>query len=1116
MDPISSATTVLQAIQTVGSLTLAIYQYVASVQDAESSRQALLNELIAIGGVLTAVKALVDGSLLHNDIPEGEQRIKALSKLWESNLLPCKATLDELLAWLTADANEKMKLRKKMLWPFKEKKINDAIGKLERYKTHLTLAISVESWNKLDHIRDLTFDIAEEQERTKYERKAQANEQKRQELLSWLQPISCSDKHSTSARQRQAKTCTWMFDIAGFKVWRMSKRAFLWLHGKPGSGKTILASAVIDELQADPHDAHALAYFYCDFRDARTTNGPVVLRSILTQLLRSAKGDWINKFPELVQRKSQGLGFPIDPDALCSLTLRASRLVDSPVVIIDALDECKDIEDLLPHLVRLVEEGDIRLFVTSRKEQAIVDSFRGQPCLSLNDTGEFVQEDMRTHIRKELSTRPKLSRLSPDLKEDISSILLAKADGMFRWVQCQLDAILACRTVKGIRDALGNLPRGLYETYDRILLGIEEKESEDSRIAQQSLVWLVGAVTPLTLSQLAEALKIEYDSPYLNDELGVINPSDILDVCGSLVDYNTATDIVVLSHYSVQEYLTLEHIRIQALLPYRISLPNAHVQLAILSITYILCEDLYTVAADDGGLQDDGDDDDDDDDDDAIPTHLNTMGPAVRRHPMLLYAVHHGLEHLGYINQEDENVFRCLEALQVKVFKDRGKSLDKILPSAAWYSVRRRWLDEGHHSPLWIPLCFGTPWMVNRVLRQNPDLLETEIGGDWGTPLVIAIWANRTDIADFLLDKGTDIDKPLRIISTVQSPLAWAAFYDLDELVDLFLRRGARLDPDILHSALSRIHDHNSVYVVRKLLEHGADVTVRVYGDTPLHVQLQGAIRGDDYCLEMVRVLVEGGCDVGAQNSKGRTALQIALNCRYSSIVEYLLSKGAQFADARHIYFDNVGWAADEPWYPALVEAAKTAQTYRTTSTYDVCKVKYILQTRLSLPGGVAKHILELAEYWACASTTCNNIQPRVPTEDAQDEPDLSVRVPGLSSACVRRIAFSWSYVRPEKAATDFGWFGAVLSHQDGTDSEQEMPWVTCPHIAEINLDVLNDVWDSRVPRAREVLEQLRPGDVLKFRAHRSAQVENDETDSTNLPRKLYRFFRVDLYHACW
>jgi hypothetical protein len=65
-------------------------------------------------------------------------------------------------------------------------------------------------------------------------------------------------------------------------------------------------------------------------------------------------------------------------------------------------------------------------------------------------------------------------------------------------------------------------------------------------------MWLVTSLAPLTLSHLVEALKIEYGKSMLNDDLSVMHDADILEICGSLVNFDKETGLVALSHYSVQ------------------------------------------------------------------------------------------------------------------------------------------------------------------------------------------------------------------------------------------------------------------------------------------------------------------------------------------------------------------------------------------------------------------------------------------------------------------------------------------------------------------------------------------------------------------------------------
>ena len=119
----------------------------------------------------------------------------------------------------------------------------------------------------------------------------------------------------------------------------------------------------------------------------------------------------------------------------------------------------------------------------------------------------------------------------------------------FRWVDCQLNTISECAIWQAIRHTLNSLPADLGETYKRILLAVNPVNYP---IARRALMWLVTALAPLTLSQLVEALKTEHDKFTLNDDLSVIDDTDIVKICGSLVTFDEKTGIISLSHFTVK------------------------------------------------------------------------------------------------------------------------------------------------------------------------------------------------------------------------------------------------------------------------------------------------------------------------------------------------------------------------------------------------------------------------------------------------------------------------------------------------------------------------------------------------------------------------------------
>ena len=121
----------------------------------------------------------------------------------------------------------------------------------------------------------------------------------------------------------------------------------------------------------------------------------------------------------------------------------------------------------------------------------------------------------------------------------------------FRWVQCSIDALDRCVTRKEVRNALDSLPKGLNETYERILLAVDTGTSA-GKLTRQALVWLVAALRPLRLSEIMEALSINLQTRTLDSDIGPMHSGALLDACGSLVTYTERTGIIILSHSSVK------------------------------------------------------------------------------------------------------------------------------------------------------------------------------------------------------------------------------------------------------------------------------------------------------------------------------------------------------------------------------------------------------------------------------------------------------------------------------------------------------------------------------------------------------------------------------------
>ncbi|KAF8537798.1 hypothetical protein BDD12DRAFT_743932, partial [Trichophaea hybrida] len=80
---------------------------------------------------------------------------------------------------------------------------------------------------------------------------------------------------------------SWLFEKQIFQKWEASMSSRLWMHGIPGSGKTILASSIIERQEKAIQQGYrcGFAYFYCQYNREEMKLPLNIIRTILAQLL---------------------------------------------------------------------------------------------------------------------------------------------------------------------------------------------------------------------------------------------------------------------------------------------------------------------------------------------------------------------------------------------------------------------------------------------------------------------------------------------------------------------------------------------------------------------------------------------------------------------------------------------------------------------------------------------------------------------------------------------------------------------------------------------------------------------------------------------------------------
>jgi ankyrin repeat protein len=119
----------------------------------------------------------------------------------------------------------------------------------------------------------------------------------------------------------------------------------------------------------------------------------------------------------------------------------------------------------------------------------------------------------------------------------------------FRWVSCQLDHLCELPTDALRRKALTQLPKTLHETYERILMRVQEHTVP---LVRKTLQWIIHAERKLNVEELVEIISLEDDDDRLDSE-AYPDPEDLLRSCGSLI--REVDGCLELAHFTVQEFL---------------------------------------------------------------------------------------------------------------------------------------------------------------------------------------------------------------------------------------------------------------------------------------------------------------------------------------------------------------------------------------------------------------------------------------------------------------------------------------------------------------------------------------------------------------------------------
>jgi hypothetical protein len=263
-------------------------------------------------------------------------------------------------------------------------------------------------------------------------------EHKREKIDRWLQPPDPSTNYNKALEQRYEGSGFWFLESDVFDKWKTRQSSFLWLHGIPGCGKTILSSSIIKNLESI-QSFKPLLYFYFDFNDTAKQNLNSLVRSLICQLYykhSEASQDLESLFSSCGDGRQQPTS-----ELLLKTILHMIVQVKEVWIVLDALDECNTrrgppTEGLLSWIREVLnsKERNVHLLVTSRPEydiqSEILEFANNDDILPIQTS--LITDDIRAYVRTRVMEENGLKRwrVQPEVQNEIVTKIMEKSNGM--------------------------------------------------------------------------------------------------------------------------------------------------------------------------------------------------------------------------------------------------------------------------------------------------------------------------------------------------------------------------------------------------------------------------------------------------------------------------------------------------------------------------------------------------------------------------------------------------------------------------------------------------------------------------------------------------------------
>ncbi|KAL9093549.1 MAG: hypothetical protein Q9165_003944 [Trypethelium subeluteriae] len=437
-----------------------------------------------------------------------------------------------------------------------EDDISASIAKLQKFvESELGLVIAL-TYGRVKEVHETALDVQADvrtikgaiddvlvnQRNDRQRAFSETDEKKLTDALKTSSHDEVAREHDSNVEKLTKGTGLWIRDDVMFQAWEQESAPILWVFGKPGVGKTMLAARTVENLQ-NKYPQHSdipslTSVSYISFKEGNPQLQDCAQLLKVAALQTSKANDRFKKHVLATIEKKQDtfasarqiwrqlfLDFFTEDSSPRSLTSLA-------FIIVDGLDEGPEAERVkfLACLTELVgrttanQKCRIQVAVFARPDVRADPGFekigyRRQeriievtPDRNTMDIDAFIKQRLSdVKVLKVLKKRKVNTREYQSLAKQIYNSVKSRSQGMFLWAGLVFDQICNSPSLEAIQKALESAPQGLDEMLHHIFKRLEVEEALHQSYFRELLSSVFCAYRPLSVAELYVLLTMTAD-----------------------------------------------------------------------------------------------------------------------------------------------------------------------------------------------------------------------------------------------------------------------------------------------------------------------------------------------------------------------------------------------------------------------------------------------------------------------------------------------------------------------------------------------------------------------------------------------------------------------------